>query len=100
MARRLNMPNSENCSLAESETAAWHKRKFLRWGSFEPLFLPPYSQDLNPIERLWLVMKDEWFSGLIAKERDRLVDRLCQALNWVIDRIDQKQKTCAIRTEI
>jgi hypothetical protein len=36
----------------------------------------------------------------IAKERDQLVDRLCQALNWVIDRKEQNQKTCAIRTEI
>jgi transposase len=82
------------------DNAAWHKRKSINWGKFQPLFLPPYSPDLNPIEALWLVMKGEWFSGFIAKNRDQLVDRLCQALNWIIDRKDQNQKTCAIRTEI
>ncbi|MGD9818702.1 MAG: transposase, partial [Desulfomonilaceae bacterium] len=41
--------------------ASWHKSKSLNWGRFEPIFLPPYSPDLNPIERLWLIMKAQWF---------------------------------------
>ena len=36
------------------DNASWHKSKSLDWGRFEPLYLPPYSPDLNPIERLWL----------------------------------------------
>ena len=39
------------------DNASWHKKKTLDWGVFEPMFLPPYSPDLNPIERIWLVMK-------------------------------------------
>jgi transposase len=31
------------------DNATWHKKKTLDWGSFEPMFLPPYSPDLNPI---------------------------------------------------
>jgi hypothetical protein len=34
------------------DNASWHKSKSLEWGRFEPIFLPPYSPDLNPIERL------------------------------------------------
>jgi transposase len=82
------------------DNASWHKRKSINWGKFQPLFLPPYSPDLNPIEALWLVMKGEWFSGFIAKNSDQLVDRLCKALNWIIDRKDLNQETWAVRTEI
>jgi transposase len=28
--------------------------------TFVPMFLPPYSSALNPIERLWAVLKDKW----------------------------------------
>ena len=31
------------------------------WGrDFERLFLPPYSCALNPIERLWSLIKGQW----------------------------------------
>jgi transposase len=39
------------------DNANWHKGKKLKWDNFEPVFLPPYSPDFNPIERLWLVIK-------------------------------------------
>ena len=81
------------------DNASWHKSASLNWGTFERLFLPPYSPDLNPIEKLWLIMKAEWFSDFVAKDTDQLIDRLCQALNWVVDRKTGNKKTCAIRTK-
>jgi len=80
------------------DNASWHKRKTLRWGRFEVLYLPPYSPDLNPIEKLWLLIKAEWFTDFIAKTRDQLIARLDQALLWAIKRPDFNQKTCSIRT--
>lgn len=82
------------------DNASWHKSKSLYWGRFEPVFLPPYSPDLNPIERLWLIMKAQWFSGFYAKTKNQLVDRLTQALRWLIDRKEENTKTCAIPTEL
>ena len=79
------------------DNASWHKAKRLNWGAFEPLFLPPYSPDLNPIERLWLLIKVEWFSDFIAKDRNQLIDRLDQALNWATCRTQQNQQTCSMR---
>jgi transposase len=79
------------------DNASWHKAKRLDWGRFEPLFLPPYSPDFNPIERLWLLIKAEWFSDFIAKDRQQLIDRLDQALNWAVDRAQLNQKTCSMR---
>jgi transposase len=82
------------------DNASWHRSKKINWGRFEPVFLPPYSPDLNPIERLWLVMKDQWFSDFFAKSQDELINRLCLALNWVVNRKTQNQKTCAIQTKL
>jgi transposase len=82
------------------DNASWHKCKQHRWGKFEPLFLPPYSPDLNPIERLWLLIKAEWFSDFIAKDRTALIARLDDALNWAMQRGAANQQTCSIRKSI
>lgn len=82
------------------DNASWHKVKSLRWGRFEPLYLPPYSPDLNPIERLWLLVKAEWFTNWHAKTRDDLMARLDQALVWLMDRERHNTRTCTIRTEL
>ena len=80
------------------DNASWHKAKSLEWGRFEPLYLPPYSPDMNPIERLWLIVKAEWFTDFVAKTRGELIERLNQALCWVMNRQTLNQQTCAIRT--
>jgi hypothetical protein len=45
-------------------------------------------------------MKAEWFSDFVAKDTEQLIDHLCHALNWVVDRKIGNKKTCAIRTEL
>ena len=82
------------------DNASWHKRKSIGWGEFEPAFLPPYSPDYNPIERLWLLLKAEWFTDFIAKNREQLIERLDKALIWLIKRTNKNQKTCAITTKL
>lgn len=82
------------------DNASWHKNKSTRWGAFEPIYLPGYSPDLNPIERLWLLVKAEWFSDFIAKTREALMDRLDLALRWVIGRAQGNQQTCRIKVEL
>jgi transposase len=64
------------------------------------LYLPPYSPDLNPIERLWLLIKAEWFADFVAKSRDDLIERLDKALVWAIDRGTQNAITCSIKTDL
>ncbi|MCK9378135.1 MAG: transposase, partial [Syntrophobacterales bacterium] len=65
-------------------------------GAFEPVFLPPYSPDLNPIERLWLLIKAEWFADFFAKTRQQLLERIDQALLWVMARPKDNQRTCSL----
>ena len=41
------------------DNGAGHKAKTVRWPSnVVPVFLPPYSPELTPIERLWRDLKD------------------------------------------
>jgi transposase len=80
------------------DNASWHHRKSLNWGRFEPLFLPPYSFDLNPIGRLWLLMKAEWFTTFSTDKREVLIERLDQALRWLIGRTEKNKTTAAITT--
>lgn len=81
------------------DNASRHKSKSLNRGCFEPLFLPPHSPDLNPIERLWPLMKAEWFTDFYARSGEELTDRLIQALNWVMDRRELNKRTCGIPTK-
>ncbi|MFO1511689.1 MAG: transposase [Verrucomicrobiota bacterium] len=43
------------------DNASWHKSSRLNWHHFEPKFLPGYSPDFNPIERLRLRLKADRF---------------------------------------
>jgi putative transposase len=53
---------------------AFHKAKALQWPSnLVPIFLPPYSPELNPIERLWRDLKDK-LADCVAKTLDQLSD--------------------------
>jgi transposase len=92
--REVKLERPRNILICDNAT--WHKKKSLDWGSFEPVFLPPYSPDLNPIERLWLLIKAEWFADFFAKNREQLLDRIDQALLWVINRPDDNQMTCSL----
>ena len=66
------------------DNASWHKVKSLQWHHIRPLFLPPYSPDMNPIERLWLYLKEHYFNHWYAKNREELCDRVMWALQQLI----------------
>ena len=80
------------------DNATWHKSKSLNWHFFKPMYLPPYSPDLNPIERLWLVMKAKWFNHFHAKDQEALMERLDHAILDLIQNPQAVQKTTSIRT--
>jgi transposase len=67
------------------DNASWHKRKGLNWHFFEPLYLPPYSPDFNPIERIWLIMKADHFANLHCRTKATLIEKADQALCELMD---------------
>ena len=79
------------------DNASWHKAARLHWHHFEPKFLPSYSPDFNPIERLWLRLKADWFWDFIARSPDELTERLCTALKSFMDHPTKTASICSIR---
>ncbi len=67
------------------DNASWHKGKKLNWHFFEPLYLPPYSPDFNPIERIWLIMKAEHFANIHCRNKTALIAKADQALCDLMD---------------
>lgn len=76
------------------DNAGWHKVKSLNWHHIEPIYLPPYSPDMNPIERLWLVVKARWFTNHICHTHEELAQRVDEALRSLLADIDQVRSIC------
>lgn len=67
------------------DNASWHKSASINWGRFQPIYLPPYSPDLNPIERIWAYLKEHFFNSFTAKNLDELIAQLDIALCSLFD---------------
>lgn len=79
------------------DNASWHKASRLHWHHFEVKFLPGYSPDFNPIERLWLRLKADWFWDFFARTQEELTERLCTALKSFMDQPTKTASICSIR---
>lgn len=64
------------------DRAGWHCANDLNVpDNLTPVFLPPYSPQLNAIERLWLYLKERFLSHRLWQTYDEIVDAVCQAWN-------------------
>jgi transposase len=53
--------------------AGYHAAKRLRVpANLTPIRLPPYSPELNPVERLWLYLREHHWSNRVYKDIDAL----------------------------
>ena len=56
------------------DNAGWHVCKKLVWPpNITPLWLPPYSPELNSIERLWAYIKSHYLSNRVYASYDELL---------------------------
>ena len=71
----------ESLNLLVLDNGAGHQAKAVRWPSnVLPSFLPPYSPELNPMERLWRDLKDK-LADIPAKTIAALSDALCSTIH-------------------
>jgi putative transposase len=68
---------ADSFNLLVLDNGAFHKAKAVCWPSnVVPVFLPPYSPELNPIERLWRDLKDK-LADLAIETIEQWSDAVC-----------------------
>ena len=47
--------------------------------------LPPKCPELNPVEHVWQLLRDNWLSNRIFKSYNDILDHCCHAWNKLVD---------------
>ena len=55
-------------------------------------YLPPYSSELNPIERVWALMKRSWGQALTSEDFERRMIYLSKPLKDLQDEWDEDER--------
>lgn len=64
------------------DQAGWHGANALRVPDNLTLVpLPPYSPELNPVERVWLHLRDSYLSHRLLDDYDAIASACCSAWN-------------------
>jgi len=67
------------------DRAGWHIARDLDWpNTITPLHLPPYSPQLDPIERVWLYLRERFLSHRLFDTFDAIIDACCDAWNALL----------------
>src|SRR5262245_251638 len=77
----LALPKDE-VAVMYADQAGWHGAKDLRIPDNVILLpLPAYSPELNPVERIWLFLKERHLSHRLLDDYEAIVDAACAAWN-------------------
>lgn len=64
------------------DNAVWHKLKTLEIPeNIELMFIPTYTQGLNPIEQIWKEIREKGFANEVFPTLEHVIDRLCETIN-------------------
>ncbi len=76
--------------------AGWHIGGRLRVpANITLVFLPPYSPELNPVERVWLYLRERFLSLRLLPSAEAIVDACCNAWMRLVADPDRLTKLCA-----
>ena len=72
----------------------WHDERALTVPDNVTLaLLPPYSPELNPVERVWLYLRERFLSLRVLDDTEAIIDACCQA--WIDRRTWIMRTLCA-----
>ena len=68
------------------DNAGWHTSGDIRVPpNISLLNLPPYSPELNGIERVWQYLRDRYLSGPLFEGTRAIIDACCEAWNRLLE---------------
>jgi putative transposase len=77
------------------DQAGWHGANDLRIpGNITLVPLPAYSPELNPVERLWLYLKERFLSHRLLDDYEAIVDAACVAWNNLLAEVGRIASLC------
>jgi len=79
------------------DRAGWHcANDLVMPDNITAVFLPPYSPELNAIERLWLYLKERFLSHRLWPDYDAIVEAVCQAWQRVTSDPGRIKSLCSM----
>lgn len=77
------------------DRAGWHTAKALKVPTNVTLVpLPAYSPQLNPMERVWLYLRERFLSLRVLPDHEAIIDACCHAWNGVAEDHARLQSLC------
>ncbi len=78
------------------DQAGWHGSKALAVPANVTLVpLPAYSPELNPVERVWLYLKERFLSHRLLDDYDAIADAACKAWNRLVAQAGRLKSLCS-----
>jgi transposase len=78
------------------DQAGWHGSGALVVpGNITLVPLPPYSPELNPVERVWLYLKQRFLSHRLHPDYDAIVEAACTAWNRLAAQAGRIKSLCS-----
>ena len=78
------------------DQAGWHDARALRVPTSVTLVpLPPYSPELNPVERVWLYLRERYLSHRLLGDYGAVVEACCTAWNALSAEAGRTKSLCA-----
>jgi hypothetical protein len=91
---RQTLPENEHAVMLLDQ-ACWHSANALEISDdVIPVTLPPYSPELNPVERLWRYLRQRFLSLLIFEDQEAIIEASCQAWNAFADDAERTKSLC------
>ncbi len=76
--------------------AGWHDARALTVPDNVTLaLLPPYSPELNPVERVWLYLRERFLSLRVLDDTEAIIDACCKAWIDLIAEPERMRSLCA-----